>query len=164
MYEVGILILGMLIGTLPSWFTRKRRLKTHWAAIRAEMEQCKEKAESIIGKGSGPFVLSPLYRLPLLSYQVSFPILLADGALSENETKRLSRFYSQIQDINRGLDNAAEMYKNDNKLLMKEHDRNKLKAEGLLKPKDGEKSMYEIAINIVDNKLSQKWWKYVTHA
>lgn len=163
MYEVGILILGMLIGTIPGWYSRKRRLRTHWAALRAEMEHCKEKAETIIGKSSDPLVLSPLYRLPLMSYQVSFPILLADGALSEEEAMSLSRFYSQVQDINRGLDNASEMYKNDSKLLMDEHKRYKLKANGLLESKVDGKSMYEIAKNIIDMKLAQKWWRHATH-
>lgn len=164
MYEIVILIIGMLFGTLPGWYARKRRLKTHWAVLRAEMEQCKEKAETIIGNGSAPLVLSPLYRLPLMAYRVSLPLLLADGALSEAEANSLSRFYGQVQDINRGLDNAAEMYKSDNNRLMNEHDRNKLKAEGLLKPKDGGNSLYESAKKISDMKLSQRWWQYASHA
>jgi hypothetical protein len=164
MYEIVILIFGMLIGTLPGWIGRKRRLRTHWAALRAEMDLCKEKAETIVGNGSTPLVLSPLYRLPLLAFEVSLPILLADGALSEVEAKSLSRFYSQVQDINRGLDNAAEMYKNDNRLLFKEHDRNRLKAETLVLSRAEQSSMYETARKIVNQKLAQKWWQYSRHA
>ena len=117
MYEVTILILGILIGIVPSWFGRKRRLKTHWSALRAEIIQCKNTAEGVLG--TNPAVMSPLYRLPLLAFQVSLPVLLADGALSESEVSAISEFYSKAQDINRGLDNAAEMFKVDKEELTK---------------------------------------------
>ena len=163
MYEVAILILGMLIGVLPSWFSRKRRLKTHWSALRAEMNQCKEKAETVLSKD--PAYLSPLYRLPLLSFQVSLPVLLADGALSESESLIVGRFYSQVQDINRGLDNAAEMLKADKKDMLKnEYSRNCLKSKGLIHPKDNQAGLYDQAITIVNKKINQKWWKYAKHA
>ena len=163
MYEVAFVILGMLIGTLPSWYVRKRRLKTHWSALRAEMKQCKEKAETVISKD--PAYLSPLYRLPLLSFQVSLPVLLADGALSESESLIISRFYSQAQDINRGLDNAAEMLKADKEdKLQNEYSRNCLKSEGLIHPKDGHPSLYDQAIEVVNQKINQKWWQYAKHA
>ena len=164
MRDLGFLILGMLIGTLPGWYARKRRLKTHWAVLRVEIELCKERAQTIIGRGADPLVLSPLFRLPLMAYQSTFPVLLTDGALNEDEANSLGRFYSQVQDINRGLDNAAEMYKSDNNRLFNEHGRNKLKSEGLFKEKDGEDSLYEKAKNIVDQKLSQKWWQYSSNA
>ena len=163
MYEVAFVILEMLIGVLPSWFSRKRRLKTHWSALRAEMTLCQEKAKTVLSKD--PAYLSPLYRLPLLSFQVSLPVLLADGALSESESLIVSRFYSLAQDINRGLDNAAEMHKADkNEKLVKEYDRNCLKSESLINPKDGQPSLYDQAISIVNQKIDQKWWKYAKHA
>ena len=163
MYEVALVVFGMLIGTLPSWFARKRRLRTHWSALRAEMHLCKERAETVLSKN--PAYLSPLYRLPLLAFQVSLPVLLADGALSESESLVISRFYGQAQDINRGLDNAAEMLKAEKEdRLKEEYSRNCLKSEGLVHPKDGKPSLYDQAIEIVDRKISQKWWQYAKHA
>lgn len=153
-HDLGLVIFGVIMGLVPGWYTRRRRLRTHWSALRAEMDLCKEKAEILFGK---PY-LAPLYRLPLLAFQASLPILLADGALSEDESKVLSRFFSQVQDINRGLDNAGEMYKGDNPRLMDEYKRNKLKAEALVHA-DGE-SMYDAARKIVDHKLTGRWWKY----
>ena len=163
MYEVAFVIFGMLIGALPSWFDRKRRLKTHWSALRAEMNLCKEKAETVLSKD--PAYLSPLYRLPMLAFQVSLPVLLADGALSESESLIVSRFYSQAQDINRGLDNAAEMLKaGNNEMLKTEYSRNCLKSEGLIHPRDNQPSLYDQVISIVNNKINQKWWQYAQHA
>ncbi len=81
MTELAFAIFGFLLGLLPSWFNRKRRLKTHWCALRAEMMLCKEKAELLLNDN----VMSPLYRLPVIAYQVSYPVVLADGAVAEEE-------------------------------------------------------------------------------
>ncbi|MEK6211928.1 MAG: hypothetical protein AABM64_16425 [Pseudomonadota bacterium] len=163
MREVAFVLLGMLIGLLPPWFIRKRRLKTHWCALRAEIVQCNEKATTIFT--SVPLVMAPLYRLPQMTYQSSFPVLLADGAVSESEVRVLGRFFSQVQDINRGLDNAAEMNKADKLAkLEQEFDRNCLKAKGLVQPQDQESSLYAQAMTVVNRKAHQSWWRYANHA
>jgi hypothetical protein len=97
----------------------------------------------------------------MVAFQTSFPILLAEGALTENESLTVSRFSSQAQDMNRGLDYAAEMYKAGNmEKLEKEYDRNCLKARTLIHGKDGQESLYEAAKRIVDAKVSLGWWRY----
>lgn len=147
MKELLLVLLGFFLGLVPPWFQRKRRLKTHWCALRAEIDQCKEKAETLLKDG----VMSPLYRLPVMTYQASFPVLLADGAVKENEVSVIGRFFSQVQDINRGLDNAAEMFKAGNDAKLKqEFDRNCLKAKGLIESKDGQESLYSQAKRVVD--------------
>jgi hypothetical protein len=109
--------------------------------------------------------MAPLYRLPLMTYQTSFPILLADGAVSESEVKILGRFFSQVQDINRGLDNAAEMNKSDKESKLKEEfNRNRIKAKGLVLPQDQEPSLSAQAMAIVNKKADQPWWRYASHA
>ena len=125
--------------------------------MRAEIEQCREKAETLL---SGR-VKSPLYRLPLMTYQTSFPALLADGAVHENEVSVIVRFFSLAQDINRGLDNAAEMFKasNDEKLQQEFH-RNRLKVRDMIEPKDGGESLYTQAKTVLDHKISLRWWQY----
>jgi len=153
----------MLVSLLPPWFIKKRRLKTHWCAVRAEIIQCNEKATTIFT--SEPLVMAPLYRLPLMTYQASFPVLLGDGAVSESEVRVLGRFFSQVQDINRGLDNAAEMNKSDKQAkLEQEFSRNCLKAKGLVQAQGQGLSLYAQALAIVDRKVNQSWWRYASHA
>jgi hypothetical protein len=77
MIEVALLLFGILIGLLPPWFARKRRLKTHWCALRAEMDECSDKAGILLRDN----IQSPLYRLPVNAFTISFPIVLADGAV-----------------------------------------------------------------------------------
>jgi hypothetical protein len=155
--EIVFLIVGFFLGHVPGWLDRKRKLKTHWYAIRAEMNLCKEKASTLLNDQ----IQSPLYRLPIIAFQTSFPILLSEGMLAEVESCTMSRFSCQVQDINRGLDYAAEMYSAGNTdKLEKEYDRNCLKAQTLTLSKGGQESLYEAAKKIVDAKISLGWWKY----
>lgn len=157
MYEVALLLLGMLIGLVPGWYARKRRLKTHWCALRAEMDECREKAKMLLSDKYP----SPLYRLPLNAFTVSFSIILADGAINEAEVHALTRFFSQVQDINRGLDNAAKLYMaNDPNKMQSEHNRNCMKATRLIEGEGGEASLFASAKAVVDNKISQPFWKF----
>ena len=155
--EVFLILFGFLLGRAPTWLDRKRRLKTHWSAIRSEVEQCKSKAGTLLKDN----IRAPLYRLPLLSYQVSFPILLAEGTLDESEASEIGEFFDQVQDINRGLENATALYQSD-KLdkLEKEHERNCLKAKRLVESTEENKSLYEKVKVIVDSKVTLPWWKY----
>jgi hypothetical protein len=155
--EFLLLLAGFILAHIPGVFDRKRKLKTHWHAIRAEMTLCKEKAETLLNTR----ILAPLYRLPVVAYSASFPILLAEGAVTEDEVMKIGRCFGQIQDINRGLDYAAEMYKlGNNEKLEKEHERNCLKAKALLFDEDGDESLFEPAKKIVDSKILVSWWRY----
>ena len=157
MKEVLLVLLGFALGFVPVWLDRKRRLKTHWSAIRAELELCRERASTLLRDS----IRSPLYRLPLSAYQSSFSVLLADGDLSEPEVLTIGRFFCQVQDINRGLDNAAAMLNADNAAgLDREYDRNLLKARRLVESREGEESLHADAKRIVDAKVLQSWWQY----
>ncbi len=154
MKEALLILLGFALGLLPTWFDRKRKLRTHWAAIRAELELCRESASALLNDS----VQSPLYRLPLVAYEASFPVLLAEGALSEEELLSVGRFYGQVLDINRGLDNAAEMLQShDTTGLRREYERNLLKARRLA---DSGESLYAVAKRVVDSKIEKPWWRY----
>ncbi len=161
MKEIFLIIFGFLLGMIPPWFMRKRRLKTHWCALRADMEQCNEKTEKLLKDN----IMSPLYRLFLIAYQVSFPVLLADGAVEENEVLLIGRFFNMAEELNRGLDNAAEMLKigNDQR-LQQEFNRNCLKAKVLIEANDRNDSMYAEAKRIIDSKISTKWWQFIKYA
>lgn len=157
MKEALFVLLGFILGCVPIWLDRKRKLKTHWAAIRAEFNLCHERASALLHDA----ISSPLYRLPISTYQSSFSILLAEGALSESEVLTMGRFFCQVQDMNRGLDNAAAMvHVNDMVGLNREYERNLLKADRLVKSREGEESLYAEALKIVDAKMAKPWWDY----
>ncbi len=144
------LILGFLLGLIPGWFARKSRLKTHWGALRAEVALCKEKSETYLNDN----IQAPLYRLPTKAYETSFSVLLSDADVSEEDVTKLSKFYGQVEDLNRGLDNAAEMHKgNRTGSLKTEYERNCKKALELIAPEDGKQNLYTTAISVIENKL-----------
>jgi hypothetical protein len=110
---------------------RKRRL-SYWSAISAEVEECKGLAEAYVRDS----VSAPLYRLPTLAYNNGFPALLGDGAVSEEETRAILRFYSQVTQINRGLEyaHAATDSGVPPAVLARQADRLLLKARNLFDP------------------------------
>lgn len=154
MAEALLILFGFALGSLPSWLDRRRKLRAHWAALRAELQLCHERATALLKDA----VAAPLYRLPLSAYEVSFSVLLGEGALSENEALNVGRFCAQAQDINRGLDNATAMvHSNDSEGLQREYQRNLLKAKTLI---EEEESLYALASRVVNEKLARPWWRY----
>ena len=154
MKELLLVILGFLLGLVPSWYARKRRLKTHWCALRAEIIECNAKAGTLLTDN----IKSPLYRLPVTTFHVSFPALLADGGVNESEVSAIGRFFSMAEEINRGLDNAAEMLKSsDIESLDREFNRNCLKSKKLTEQNENSESLYAEAIRVVDRKVSSNW-------
>lgn len=126
--ELAGVILGFLLGLIPGFFDRKRRIKTHLGALRGELTACLERVAVLQNDN----VMAPLYRLPTFTLDSSLAVLLTEGGLSESECLVLVKYASQVRDINRGLDNADELRKNG-KLdeLRAEFERNKGKASSL---------------------------------
>jgi hypothetical protein len=86
--------------------------------------------------------------------------LLIEDVVDEVEVHTLTRFFSQVQDINRGLDNAAAMYMaNDPNKMQSEHRRNCLKATQLIEGEQGQLSLFALAKAVVDYKIVLPWWK-----
>jgi hypothetical protein len=105
-------------------------------------------------------VRAPLYRFPVMALNTSFPILLAEGSLNEHEALAIGRYFSHVQDINRGLDNAASCVANgDMDGLGKEYKRNLLKTRHLL-GQEGHENMFDAAKKIVDGRL-MRWRELV---
>jgi hypothetical protein len=157
MKEALLVLFGFALGLWPTWLDRKRRLKTHWVALRAELQLCRERASTLLEDA----IQSPLYRLPSITYEATFPVLLAEGALTEAQSLTIGRFFCQVQDINRGLDNAAAMLSgNDVPGLEREYRRNLLKARRLVETTAEEESLYSHAMRVIDEKVAQRWWRY----
>ena len=161
MTGIGLVLLGVVLGFFlaffPPWYDRKRRLKGHFQALRAELDLVKEKAKIFLEDK----IPSPLYRMPLRVYEVAVPILLTENALTEAETMSVARFYSQAEDINRGLDNAAAMLaQRDDEGLKREVGRLILKAKTMVEVVEGKEPLYDAAKTIVDSKIGLHWWRY----
>jgi hypothetical protein len=100
--DIGLVLLGFVLGTAATWLERRRRCRAHWAALWAEIGICERLARTYNTDG----VAAPLYRLPVSAFGASFPALLTDGAVKSGEVDDLAWFWGWVQDINRGLDNA----------------------------------------------------------
>lgn len=91
------------------------------------------------GNGAGDIsIAAPLYRLPTVTYQNAFPALLADGALSGVDITAVIQYFTEVETLNRGLDQAENRRSKGEFLdLVKiDHSRNLLKAERLVKGAD----------------------------
>ena len=150
MEQLLLVLLGFFLGLVPGWWSRKRRLKVHWGALRAEVVLCREKAETYLNDK----VMAPLYRLPMKALKTSYPVLLADAALTESEVKELSRLYGLIEDLNRGLENAAELAKRDQvNILKSEFNRNCIKAKKLIPPNRDGDNLYSRGLAIIESHI-----------
>ena len=131
------MFLGFLLGLVPLYLDRRRRARAHWAALSAEAEIGERLARAYLTDG----VAAPLYRLPDAAFAVSFPALLADGAVRKAEIGELAWFWGAVQDINRGLDNAnSALNSEQEERLGSETQRLQLKCRELLEGREGDEA------------------------
>jgi hypothetical protein len=150
--EVILVLVGFILAWVPQWADRRRRILAHWAALRAEVLLCAECTNALLQD----HVAAPLYRLPTLAYEKAFPLLLVEGELSELQVLALSRFFAQVQDINRGLENATRLAQaSDDAKLQKEYERLLLKATTLVGGPDGGGGLSADAFALVNEKLQK---------
>ena len=147
---VGV-VLGFILAQAKDWWSRRRRRKSYWGALRAELEFCRGQAE-ILMKDQ---VAAPLYRLPVAAYAHSFPALLGDGAVSEDEARTIMRFFTEVETLNRGLDlaTAARDRNDNNATLHAEANRNHVKARRLTAAGDGTVNYYAPTRQVIDKHL-----------
>jgi len=123
-------ILGVLVGFLLSqgvqYIQRRRRLRAHWTALNVAIVQCCRWAD----RYRTDRVIAPLYRLPAALFEVSLPVLLAEGNMTSwPEISSLVEFGSLVDQINRGLDLADERRGTEGQA---EHDRLLIKCGELV--------------------------------
>jgi hypothetical protein len=148
--EIVLVLLGFILAWAPQWFDRRRRIVAHWAALRAEALLCAEAARNFLADG----VLAPLYRLPTIAFEKSFPLLLVEGELSEPDILSVTRFFALAQDINRGLDNATKLAQaGETEKLQAEYQRLVLKATTLVEGSDGKGGLSLGAFALINGKL-----------
>jgi hypothetical protein len=134
--ETGVLsgLIGIIAGywlkiareTLEASRTRNHRFD----ALRAEIDYCARLARTFNVEGFN----APLYRFPNNVFQAVYPYLVSE-VLTNSDVHALTGFYSQVDQMNRGLD-AVERYRaaNDPANFAKEVDRLKGKAEEMQHP------------------------------
>jgi hypothetical protein len=138
MNEVIAALVGVVVGSgitlLVDWRKSRARQQAHWAALGAEMDYCRDRAEIYLREN----VASPLYRLPTVAYAHSLPALLEAAALlDETDTRDLLSFFSEVETFNRGLDQVdrARLITDpaeQERSIQAEYKRNKIKAEDLV--------------------------------
>lgn len=121
---------GVVLAYVVEWVRSNKRRDAHWSALATEVRLCRKTAQDYV---SGD-VQAPLYRMPLIAFTNSFGDLVANGALDGSEFRDLSRFYSWVEDINRGLDlaTAARYEGPGGTFLRDERKRLVLKAKALI--------------------------------
>jgi hypothetical protein len=154
---VGVIV-GALLTWIPAWLDRKRRIKANWHIIDQDIVLSHGRLSTLAEEK----VLSPLYRLPMLGYEISLPGLVGDSAIGPDQYLVLSDFFLQVQDINRGLDQAASAVTSSNTpAMMLEANRNGLKARALLRGREGDSApLYDRAKSIAEEQLKLSWWRY----
>ena len=163
MWQVIIgIVLGFALGLIPPWWVRRRRLLGHWRVLRVEINACGRFAQSLLDEP----VQSPLYRLPVMSYEICYPAILTDGAPTEPEISTLTKFFGHVLEVNRGLDNADEWLKiGDDEKLKRERDRINLKAGKIAPTTGAQPGLHEeamaIAIKYADALSGMTDWQYV---
>jgi hypothetical protein len=89
-------------------------------ALRAEVEHCGELMRMFLKDG----VMAPLYRLPTWAADHALGSVATDGSLGEGQVRALLRYYTNITEINRGLDRAGDAHSSgDTEKLNQEYGR-----------------------------------------
>ncbi len=122
----GLLAVVITLGN--NWLVNWQKVRGVRGVLREEIEVCADMARTFHGAG----IAAPLYRLPTSSYYTGLRELLAAGAIAGAAAKALILFYSEVETLNRGLDQAADVSPPDAPVgtaTQIVHDRNRIKAE-----------------------------------
>lgn len=126
---LGGAVLGGCIPLGWAWWRRRVERRGEIDAMQAELFRVlillRELRTAKVG--------APLYRLPISVTEHALPKLIGDGVLTDQEGYALVEYVNRIDEVNRGLDQAAEAYASRNLAwLDEEYKRNLLKATAIL--------------------------------
>lgn len=153
LYGLAGVIVGATITQGVAWLQKRKRHLSYWSAMSAEIDLCRGLADAYLNDQ----VSAPLYRLPTIAYEAGFPALLGDGAVAKDEATTMLRFYSQVAQLNRGLDQIHEATVRQAP-LDPEVRRLRLKAEKLLDKcqQDPGGPYYRAAREVIDRHVPAK--------
>jgi hypothetical protein len=124
-------VIVLIVGYAVRFVEQRIQIRGNWGALHAEVQQCGLLAETYRLAG----VAAPSYRLPTICYQSCLPALLSLSGISEEETCAVLKFYSQVETVNRGLDQADMAYQaQDDARLQGEFSRLLLKCAKIERP------------------------------
>src|SRR5438132_4621835 len=92
--DILLILLGFALANAAGWFDRRRKIKTHWHALRAEIILAMRQARDFLDSD----VMSPLYRYPTDAFEKAFRLLLVEGAVGEEEFLVLNLLFSAVQE------------------------------------------------------------------
>ena len=154
--EIILILFGFVLAQAPLWADRRRRIRSHWAALRVEILLCIENATTLLHDG----YMAPLYRLPTTAFEKAFPLLLVEGHATEEDFMLLERFAAKVQEVNRGLEYAAACAQRDDLENLKgEYSRNRIKASALVEGDKTSSGLAQQAMDVVSSKLALGWWR-----
>ncbi|WP_188150429.1 hypothetical protein [Teredinibacter waterburyi] len=157
MIEALLILFGFILAFIPNWLDRKRKIRSHWRAIRSEISLIGKKGRAYLEHG----VKAPLYRFPCKTYDTSYEMLLTEGAILEEEVLVIETFYDLAKDINRGLD-QIQGYRSDkdSKEFDAEFQRNLLKVKELIVGTSDAEALLNSAVSLVNKKCDLKLIQY----
>jgi hypothetical protein len=145
-FGIAGVIVGFFAAQIVAWFERRKRHRSYWSALSAEVELCREHGDAYLNA----HVASPAYRLPIMAYENGFPALLSDGAVTHDEARAVLAYYVQVDQMNRALDQAHDAREESrDELLSAEAKRLKLKARHV----SAADKYYVVARKVIDNRL-----------
>lgn len=154
--EIILVLFGFVLAQAPLWADRRRRMRSHWAALRSEIVLCMENGNALLHDG----YMAPLYRLPTTAFEKAFPLLMVEGHATEEDFMHLERFAAKVQEVNRGLEYAAACAQRDDEGGLKgEYSRNRIKARALIEGDDNKGGLAKQAMTVVESKLALPWWR-----
>lgn len=124
-------ILGALVGALINHrltLSREKKktnatLQQHLAALTAEIEYCGKLAATYGGEN----IIAPLYRFPRTVHDTVYSTLVS-SILTGDDVTALTTFYSQVDQMNRGLD-AVDRHRTANELELIQDEFKRLRAK-----------------------------------
>jgi hypothetical protein len=115
-------------------------------------------------------VAAPLYRLPLAISKQALPKLIGDAILDEDEVSVLVEYINSVEELNRGLEHAAEAdMANSISLLTAQATRNQTKGRDILNKsfvRHGDQTLYGgawSALLRIQERPIHRFWRWVCY-
>jgi hypothetical protein len=150
---IALIFVGFALARLYDSYLKHMGVYSCIRSIGVDVDLALEYAQQFIRDE----VYAPSYRFPMMAYQSSFPIILVKGGLQEADAKELTKYFAQVDAINRGLDLIASIPFIENKVhvddtdrVLKHNMRNRLKAEELIQ-------MYPETKAVIDKCKGRRW-------
>lgn len=151
--EIALIFVGFILARLYDLYLKHMGVYSCIRSIGIDVDLALEYAQQFIRDE----VYAPSYRFPMMAYQSSFPIILVKGGLQEADAKVLTRYFTQVDSINRGLDLIAsipfiekKVRQDDTERVLTYNMRNRLKAEELIQ-------IYPETRAVIDKCKGRRW-------